>query len=202
VSGSDSSEEAPREDVVPEWARRECGDFFEQTWRVALYRARMLVSHDEAEDVMHDAYALALVRWVRVLHRLLPSQRSAWIKTAVTRVAHDRWRRAGTHDRYASALCEPGADQCPDPADAVVAAATARICLKVIDAMPHEMRAMSLLCWVDGLRPTEVAEVLGLPPGTVRRKLKTARDQLYDLVGAELTFEPKYGKTREGGATR
>lgn len=198
VTSSDSDHDQPCSVAVPDWARREFGEFFRRTWRAALFRASSLVPRDEAEDVIHDAYALALVRWAGLLHRLGPVQREAWIKTTVTYIAHERWRRARTCEKYLPALYEPGVDQFPDPADVALASTVAQVCLKVIAEMPYELRVVSLLCWVDGLRPTEIAELLTLPAGTVRRKLKSARDHMFSLVGTELPFEPKYGSRKEG----
>jgi len=127
MSGSNCSEDGfSSGGAIPDWARQDCGEFFEQTWRAVLYRARCLVAHDEAEDLMHDAYTLALVRWTCVLHSLSPSQRMAWIKTAIARIAHDRHRRTKTYHRFVPVLYKPWSGYRPDPAEAAMAAITAR----------------------------------------------------------------------------
>jgi RNA polymerase sigma factor (sigma-70 family) len=199
---SSSSDEPSSIEPIPDWAQKECDDFFKQTWRVALYRARFLVGRDGAEDLMHDAYISALEAWTCTLHALAPAQRTAWIRTTITHKASDRRRHDAVCERYMAAQYDPSGDRCADPAEAVVAAVAAATCLKAIGEMPRDLRVMAVMYWVDGFTQKEIADILKRPPGTVGRKLKEARDQMYRLVGIDLPFEPKFGKGSGRRGTR
>jgi DNA-directed RNA polymerase specialized sigma24 family protein len=65
--------------------------------------------------------------------------------------------------------------------------------------MPPLKRSIAVLRWVDGYNPTEIARLLALKPGTVRREIKEIRHSLLSL-GRKVDFEPGYGETEEGDA--
>lgn len=56
--------------------------------------------------------------------------------------------------------------------------------LKVMRALPDEHRAVLLLVSVEGFSYAEVAQVLGVPVGTVMSRLARARDRLFQLMEA------------------
>ncbi|MHC5053763.1 MAG: RNA polymerase sigma factor [Planctomycetota bacterium] len=47
--------------------------------------------------------------------------------------------------------------------------------VKMIEDLPKGMRAASVLCFQDGLAPSAAADVLGVRPGTLRKRLRDAR---------------------------
>lgn len=51
-----------------------------------------------------------------------------------------------------------------------------------IGRLPHEQRQVILLVGLEGMRYEEVAEVLGIPVGTVRSRLSRGRDQLRRMM--------------------
>ena len=54
---------------------------------------------------------------------------------------------------------------------------------KAIAKLPDEQRAVILLVGLEGMRYEEVADVLGVPVGTVRSRLSRGRDALRRLTG-------------------
>jgi RNA polymerase sigma-70 factor (ECF subfamily) len=56
---------------------------------------------------------------------------------------------------------------------------------KALGKLPTEQRQVILLVGLEGMRYEEVAEILGVPVGTVRSRLSRGRDQLRMLMGME-----------------
>lgn len=54
---------------------------------------------------------------------------------------------------------------------------------RAIAKLPEEQRAVILLVGLEGMRYEEVAEVLGVPVGTVRSRLSRGREALRRLIG-------------------
>ena len=67
----------------------------------------------------------------------------------------------------------------PDPAGAVAARVDVDAALA---RLPPEFRAAVVLRDLCGLEYAEIAEVLGIPPGTVRSRIARGRGQLADLL--------------------
>src|SRR5207248_10991502 len=51
--------------------------------------------------------------------------------------------------------------------------------------LPEEQRAAILLVGVEGFTYQQVADILGIPTGTVRSRISRGRDALRDLMNAE-----------------
>ena len=54
-----------------------------------------------------------------------------------------------------------------------------------IEELPYDFRVVFLLCDLEGLKGTEAARALGIPEGTVWRRLHEARTRLRAFVGME-----------------
>jgi RNA polymerase sigma-70 factor, ECF subfamily len=72
-----------------------------------------------------------------------------------------------------------------------------------IAKLPPEQRQVILLVGLEGLRYEEVADILGVPVGTVRSRLSRGRDQLRQLMdmGAEDAAQPAAAAARGVAAT-
>jgi RNA polymerase sigma-70 factor (ECF subfamily) len=57
-----------------------------------------------------------------------------------------------------------------------------------MDALPEELRQPLALSAVDDLKSSEIAQILGIPEGTVRTRVKKAREILKQKL-ARLTGE-------------
>jgi len=73
-------------------------------------------------------------------------------------------------------------DDAPD-AEALVSMKEERALLdRVLDLMPDELRAVFVLFVLEGTTTPEIAEILGLPPGTVASRLRRAREAFHDIA--------------------
>ena len=105
-----------------------------------------------------------------------PSRFRAWAYTIVARKATE-WRRRAPRSAELESEPEPQApDESEEPVDAID---LLRRGLRRLDA---DRRRLLALRYVDDLELREIAEVLGVPEGTVKSRLHQARTQLRELV--------------------
>jgi RNA polymerase sigma-70 factor (ECF subfamily) len=145
-------------------------------WHATLLRhATRLLAADAARDATQEAW-VAVVKGLRQLED--PARFPAWALRIVTCAARDVLRRRGrqrtAETRVASttprASASPTADDGTDVATDALRAAVARL--------PHERRCVVELFYLDGLPVHDIADVLGIPPGTVKSRLLKARAEL------------------------
>jgi RNA polymerase sigma factor (sigma-70 family) len=161
----------------------------------ALYRSHrarvfrlcrlLLVDTDEAADVTHDVF-LRVEKAERQARS--PEDWAAWITRVAVNACHDRrrsawWRwlrRDGTpfdEDAAAGAGPTPEEESARNERQARVWAALRRL--------PARQREVFVLRHVEGLTTTEVAETLGIAPGSVKRHLFRAVHTLRAALGDE-----------------
>ena len=73
---------------------------------------------------------------------------------------------------------EPSGEPAASGAGAIEAAADAAKVLRAMARLPTEQRAVLSLFALEGLKHKEIAEVLGVPEGTVWSRLHAARKRL------------------------
>jgi RNA polymerase sigma-70 factor (ECF subfamily) len=122
-----------------------------------------------ADDVVQDAWIVTVAE--------SPDDRPLrpWLSRIVMNVV--RSRRRGEVRRQVREL----ASEVPSVATPVELAervATQRAVADEVLALAEPYRAVVLLFYVDGLPTRNIAARLGVPDGTVRRRLKIARDEL------------------------
>ncbi len=152
---------------------------FRHHWPKA-YRAAYLVVHDSgaAEDIAQESF-LAAVRGLDRFDRRRPF--GPWLHKIVVNRAID-WSRARAHRRESgSAAFELLAAPAPpdNPHAQTLAAALA--------GLSPEHRAVIVLRHLLEYTPGEIAELLGLPRGTVNSRLRRGLDELAARFGEELT---------------
>ena len=144
-----------------------------ELWKEPLWRHAWRHCGDEAGawDVLQEAW-LAIADGLRALHD--PGRFRAWAYTIVARRAAD-WRRAnpGAPALVDEALPQP---EQSEPADAV------DLLRRGLRRLDGERRRLLALRYVDELELSEIAEVLGIPEGTVKSRLHHAREQLRDVI--------------------
>ncbi len=136
------------------------------------YRAAYLVAHDAAaaEDIAQEAF-LAAIRNLDRFDRRRPF--GPWLHRIVVNRAID-WTRA-RQLRGETELAEslPAPDEEAELGGSLLAA---------LAALPPEHRAVIVLRHVLEYTPGEIAEVLGLPRGTVNSRLRRGLDSLQERV--------------------
>jgi RNA polymerase sigma-70 factor (ECF subfamily) len=150
-------------------------DDFDQFFRASyapLVRALAVVAADlqVAEDVVQDAFLQALRHWPRVRGYDRPE---AWVRRVALNRLADRGRRRQRRDRAMSRLAGARAVELV-PADPDLAAAIAYL--------PEQQRRVVGLFYLLDLPVAEVADDLGIAPGTVKSHLAAARKTLSTVL--------------------
>jgi len=152
----------------------------------SAYATALAVLRDpgNAEDVAHDAFITALERLEECRQ---PERFAAWLLQIVRNQARNYLRRAGV--RKTELLEEGTAYSGDDPAlDAERASLRAQLSAG-LEQLSETQREVVLLHDMEGWRHREIGEALGMPEGTVRYHLSTARRALRALLGSRLREE-------------
>jgi len=130
----------------------------------ALARARNAA---EAEDLTQETFLRAWQHFGRLSRAEPPAQR-AWLVRTLRNLATDVWRRQRADAVWREPLPEPESDRADLRADLQHA-------LKTLDGHDREIVTMRYL---EEMNSREIGEALGLPEGTVRRRLAECRGVL------------------------
>ena len=137
----------------------------------------VLRRREDAEEVAQEAFTRACPKF-RDLRA--PEQFRAWIVRVTWRLAIDRWRgerRREARERHAGE--EPGQRTVEDDA---LAAERSALLWKAVDDLPEKLRAVIILSALQGHDVREVAQLLGIPEGTVKSRLFLARAALAERL--------------------
>ena len=171
-------------------ARAQRGDpsAFEEIVRLYQRRVygvalRIVRAHDVADDVTQEAFLRA---W-RSLDRFeLGRPFGPWVcriaaNLAVNHVRSPRAREEGLPDGHAETRTNA-----PGPLGALLDAEGATVLEKAMGQLPQEQRAVLVLRVVEDLSYAEIAETLGISPGTVMSRLFRARERLAQALSPYL----------------
>ncbi len=185
----------PREDVPLEVVRRlaagdadALGEVFEREGDRIYRTVRRICGQDaDAEDVTQDAF----LRIFAKAHQFRGQSRfTTWMTRVAVSVALNALKRSRRHPAAPlSAVAEPPA--ATDPATDPVAAASEQEALALLDrliaGLSPKLRAVFVLREMENQSYEEIAEGLGLRPGTVMSRLSRARRRLAEMAGSRLT---------------
>jgi RNA polymerase sigma factor (sigma-70 family) len=135
--------------------------------------AALTGDRDGAQDLVQDTMVKAFIRWDRVRHLDRPG---AWCHHVLVNACRSRLRRRATEWRYLSRL-RRGEPTSPEPSADTVAF------WAVVRTLPSRPRAVVALYFGADLSSVQVAEVLGVPEGTVRSDLAAARRLVMNALG-------------------
>src|SRR5690242_793087 len=155
----------------------------EMAWVRQLARA-LVRDPALADDVAQDAWIVAAEKAPDEDRPLRP-----WLARVVMTLA--RTRRRGELRR---GIREQAADDdraVPSPDELVERVELQRTVAGEVLALAEPYRSTILLHFVEGYTSAEIARRLGIPAGTVRRRLKTALDQLRAALRARADQPPK-----------
>jgi RNA polymerase sigma-70 factor, ECF subfamily len=135
--------------------------------------AAILRDADEAEDAAQDGVLQALVK----LDRYDPTRPfGPWLMRIVANAAIDRRRRRAVRDTSELDEALVGGGPLPD-VEVDRLALRQRLAL-ALDRLPERYRVAVVLFDVEGYSQAEIAEILGVAPGTVRSAVFHARRRL------------------------
>ena len=140
---------------------------------MALAR-RILGSHSEAEDLVHDVF---LEAWDRA-SAYDPERGSvrAWLALRTRSRAIDRRKSAGVSRTQPISTLAPG-DEPAGSIDVSAAPDHARV-RRFLSELPDDQRDVLLLGYFDGLSSSEIAERVNIPVGTVKSRVAAALAKL------------------------
>jgi len=139
-------------------------------YRGPLYAFLWRRAGDGADDLFQESW----IRVSRARDRFDRSRRfSTWLFQIANNLCRDRWRRLDARRRAFDGLREErratGADRvaAPElPADGEL--------MRMLEGLPDRLREVLVLRHYHDLGEAEIAEVLGIPRGTVKSRLHTA----------------------------
>lgn len=139
--------------------------------QVYAWCARLGAPRVDPEEAAHDVLMLLVRRHATIDG---PSRLPAWLFGTCRRVVANHRRRAWIR-RWL-----PGAtpDELPSPATAdgpLEERELARRVAQVLEGLPAAHREVLVLCYLEDRSVQEAAELLGIPPGTVKSRLFAAR---------------------------
>lgn len=173
---------------------RQCRDGATEAFGVLVERhqdrlyaglVRMLGSADEAREAAQDAF-------VHAYQKLDTFQGNAafstWLFRIAVNAAFSRQRRSR---RYRASLNGAGDERgfepadhrtgC-DPAQPLEQSETQQIVQQALAALPDDFRTALVLKEIEGLRYEEIAEVVGVPIGTIRSRIHRGRNELREKL--------------------
>lgn len=108
----------------------------------------------------------------------------ASFKTFILKIAHntlvDHYRRRASERKHADARDREfsAQDLARSPFSLIADNQQARLLLEALRRLPHELQELLELRFWEELTGPEIAEVLGIPEGTVRSRLSAAKERL------------------------
>jgi RNA polymerase sigma-70 factor (ECF subfamily) len=176
-------------DALDQWYRGE----HPEVYRLCLgFLADAAEADDAAQDAMlhlHDR----LARWDQA------STWRPWRDAVVLNQCRDRLRRTSARERAHLRAAREGADRAvgvlPDPSEELERTEVRAVLEAALQELPPREREAFVLRDLEQLSTAEVAELLGVAPGSVRSLLTLARRRLRGLLGGRL---PNVG----GGGSR
>ena len=158
------------------------GELYDRHASVALAVAlRVIGDREQAEDLVHDAFVIA---WQKI-GRFDPARGSlrGWLLTIVRNRGIDRIRGRRPSVEIEAADLPSG----PNPTwDETISRLSADQVRAALDALPQEQRTAIELAYFSGHTYREIAQLTGVPQGTVNGRMRLALAKLREaLAGSE-----------------
>jgi RNA polymerase sigma-70 factor, ECF subfamily len=172
-------------------------------WEAPIRRLCLRMTGDEhrGEDLAQEAFVRVHAHRTRFRQG---AKFSTWLWRIALNLCHDELRRQ--RRRGESPLEEEGEAawaQClaPNPAEQLLVEERAGLVRQAVMGLPETHRAVVVLRQYEGLKLREIAEVLGIPEGTVKSRLADALTQLAHRL-KPLLGEEEPGRQGETEATQ
>ncbi|MFK4035493.1 SigE family RNA polymerase sigma factor [Nonomuraea wenchangensis] len=147
----------------------ELADFVAERGHALFRYAYMLTGNPhDAADLVQEALIRLRNSWPRVRHKHNPE---SYVKTAITRLHISVWRRR-RREHLVWEVPEQPQSEAESPLDL----------WDELAKLPKRQRAVLVLRYYEDRSDVEIAEMLGISPGTVRSQASRALDKLRDTV--------------------
>jgi RNA polymerase sigma-70 factor (ECF subfamily) len=159
---------------------------------------RLGVREADASDAAQDVFM--------VVHRRLPefegrAKMTTWLFRICRHTASD-WRRSARvrHESQASADMPEPTEKGPDAAAQLARRQELQLVEAILDELPEEQREVFILFELEEMEGDEIADVLTLPVGTVRSRLRLAREAFQRNVQRRQSAD-RFQETQARGRT-
>ncbi len=152
---------------------------------------RITGDRSAAEDITQEVFVYA---WERPgSYDFARGRLRTWLATIAHHRAVDCVRGAVARQRRAVAEVVHEQQLVPDVEEAAVAAAVAKCVRAAVDRLPDAQRTAILLAYFEGKTFRQVADILGIPEGTAKSRLRLGLRRLADQLEADGVIATKPG---------
>jgi RNA polymerase sigma-70 factor (ECF subfamily) len=141
----------------------------------------------DAEDVVQEAY----MRAFRYSDGFRGGDARAWLFTIVRNTAYNWLRKARAFEPITEVderIAATGAEM-PNPEQLLLQKSDGRLVEQAMSQLPTRFREILILRELEGLSYREIADVVGVPMGTVMSRLARARHRLQDRLTQKIAEE-------------
>jgi RNA polymerase sigma-70 factor (ECF subfamily) len=160
-----------------------------RTDRLFAVAQRILRDIDRAEDALQDALVIA---WRDLRGLRDPDRFDAWLQRVLINVCI---AQATRERRRTANLRVLPVDDGPAAPDDLLTIADRDLLDRGFRRLPPDQRAILVLRHFLGYAPSEIAETLGIPPGTARSRLHHAHRAMRAALEADARTTVKEGRT-------
>lgn len=132
----------------------------------------------EAEDIFQEAF-IKIFAHIQELQQ--PQAADGWVRSIVIRTAITHYHRTNRSGQLAGSLTEETDNLPSEEYDTFIRQLTADALLFFIQQLPDSDRLVVNLYLIEGYTHAEIADLLALPPATVRSQYSRARQRLLTL---------------------
>ena len=172
--------------VIDRRAETESFEMLAMPMFASLYNFAHWLTHnrEEAEDLVQETYLKALKGFVSFQQG---TNFRAWMyrilrNTFLTSRSGLRIKMTVPLDREEDAIARPA----DTPEAVLLARADQQMVQSAIESLPVHFREVILLCDVEEMSYQEIAEIVGIPIGTVMSRLSRARKSMRELLAEAL----------------
>jgi len=140
-----------------------------------------------ADDLVQATFEAAGRAW-RIVQYLAEEQRRSWLRTTLTYIAVNGFRREAAFRDRLPRIEERYRTTQADPAEQAFSSIVLDRCWQIIQGMPARQHTVALLRWYLGMKEGEIAAVLGIAENTVSTHLRRARRKLIAQLGPDYPF--------------
>ena len=158
-----------------------------RTDRLFSVAQRILRDMDRAEDALQDALVIA---WRDLRSLRDPDRFDAWLQRLVIHVCLNQ----ATRERRRAAQLRVLPIDGPAAPDQLLSVADRDLLDRGFRRLPPEQRAILVMHHYLGYAPSEIAETLGIPPGTARSRLHHAHRAMRAALEADARTTVREGR--------
>jgi RNA polymerase sigma-70 factor (ECF subfamily) len=181
IDGSPLEPNGMNDSTTPEGRLRLFEEVILPHLNAAYNLARWLTRNEhDAQDVVQEAY----LRAFRFFDSYRGGDGKAWLLGVVRNTCftlHRREKRNATSVAFDEATHTRTVNP-PDPEETLVNASKQKILQQCIENLPEEFREIIVMRELEEMSYRQIADVAGLPPGTVMSRLSRARKRLFECA--------------------